>query len=419
MLTTQLYREQLAKRTRTLTLIYQLVKTPLAEPKERLRSGSKLYGLLIKLGIYLERLLVESQDLAYQNHSQLRGETRCFLPEEFMEPALTQKWSLFWDTLHHHFPECRIEDSPLDHLASDGLLNLPTCSNCNGQSDTDIIWNTCGHLYCQTCFEDSAPKCDNCGRISKRHPEDTEGVELELDEDEIYYCVPCWEGFTIEDEAETEAEAAEVIVEAEATPPIQALVKPNAHISQNNLERLRWLAAQPTHQDIFSQTIIYNIEQAESGQPMGLYGEILYLADHKDGIVNNSPEPLWKPCQACLSYYRPTYLDHITLYIHQNGKKRGGAMPGDPFGHYSTRESICRHLVKKMLEKEETLSQPSQWSKLTRRKRQIRQSTLKALRRGVETGLLAQGKASYRLVSDYVAPEKPMCQVCVGRLLNK
>ena len=62
------------------------------------------------------------------------------------------------------------------------------------KSNNNTIWSCCDHLYCESCYLDKAPKCDNCGKKSKRHLEDYDGVELELDEDEVYYCLACLEG---------------------------------------------------------------------------------------------------------------------------------------------------------------------------------------------------------------------------------
>ena len=404
MSTEECYQTGISARSEILTRICGLSSKPISQEKGRLRASSMLNLLLLKIGLELQALVNLEGDLYHKTRREV------FCMDHYVQLFSKQDWLLSLTMLVDYFAECDIA-SDISQLKLDRSHLYQKCENCDATSKTGPIWYDRGRHCCDTCYQKQCLKCDNCQGCQERYLGDPLGVKLEEDEDDIYYCLTCWDGFS---------EPAQSL----GPPPVQVLeplnqttvkhdCEPTAIISSNNRTRLlECLSGVRTSR--FSETILHSLEQADNGDPLALYGEILYLLDgsgDKTMTTTVCKQPLWKPCRECVSYYRPTYLDDIVRIISNDGSKRDGDKAKDPVECYSV-----PYLTSQLIDIRVPRETPSH--KMERQRQLVIRHCLKALKSGVSKGTLVKRRGSYRLANGVIInpqSKPPECQLCVKR----
>ncbi len=163
-----------------------------------------------------------------------------------------------------------------------------------------------------------------------------------------------------------------------------------AIISSNHEDRLRemvtGLAFNP-----FSETMLESMRLAQGGDPLALYGEILYLFDG-----TRYREPLWRPCRACQYSLRPSYLDKVIRHFAEGSPLKS---PLQSQSYSDILEVITGHYPGRSQE-------------------HLRHYLDRALKKGVTEGQLEQLAEGYRLAEGFVpfpTTPNPKCRLCCRR----
>ena len=159
-----------------------------------------------------------------------------------------------------------------------------------------------------------------------------------------------------------------------------------AIISSNHEDRLREMVTSLAFNP-FSETMLESMRLAQEGDPLALYGEILYLFDG-----TRYREPLWRPCRACQYSLRPSYLDKVIRHFAEGS-------PLQSQSYSDILEVITGHYPGRSQE-------------------HLRRYLDRALKKGVTEGQLEQLAEGYRLAGGFVPfPQSPnpKCRLCCRR----